>query len=147
MVINYTYTDLGRQMMILDIGAPVSIAGVSWMKQYLEEFNLEIEDMKSVSCSQPFVFGPSKRYVSTSLVELPILVTRMDGKEDVLIVQTYLVDAEVPFLCGKQTLESWNFKINGPEKILEIQMKTCEHQGKKFLKMEDTVGGQDRIRP
>ena len=42
MVINYTYTDLGRQMMILDIGAPVSIAGVSWMKQYLEEFNLEI---------------------------------------------------------------------------------------------------------
>ena len=105
-MINYTYNDLGRQMMILDIGAPVSIAGVSWMKQYLEEFNLEIEDMKSVSCNQPFVFGPSKRYVSTSLIELPILVTRLDGKEDVLIVQTYLVDAEVPFLCGKQTLES-----------------------------------------
>ena len=69
--------------------------------------------MKSVSCSQPFVFGPSKRYVSTSLGELPILVTRIDGKEDVLIVQTYLVDAEVPFLCSKQTLETWNFKIDG----------------------------------
>ena len=77
--------------------------------------------MKSVSCSQPFVFGPSKRYVSTSLVELPILVTRMDGKEDVLIVQTYIVDVEVPLLCGKQTLRhgtsrlmdkkrSWRFK-------------------------------------
>ena len=37
-VVNYTQTDLGRQMMILDIGAPVSIAGVSWTKQYLEEF-------------------------------------------------------------------------------------------------------------
>ena len=59
MVINYTYTDMGRQMMILDIGAPVSIAGVSWMRQYLEEFDLEIGDMKSVSCHQPFVFGPS----------------------------------------------------------------------------------------
>ena len=35
MVINYTYKDMGRQMMILDIGAPVSIAGVSWMIQYL----------------------------------------------------------------------------------------------------------------
>ena len=34
MVINYTYTDLGRQMMIPDKGAPVSIVGVSWMKQY-----------------------------------------------------------------------------------------------------------------
>ena len=42
MVINYTYKDLGRQMMILDLGAPVSIAGTSWMKQYLAEFDLEI---------------------------------------------------------------------------------------------------------
>ena len=30
-MINYTYTDLGRQMMILDIGAPLSLTGVSWM--------------------------------------------------------------------------------------------------------------------
>ena len=141
MVINYTYTDLGRQMMILDLGAPVSIAGVSWMKQYLEGFNLEIDDMKSISCNQPFVFGPSKRYVSKSLVELPILVTKMDGREDVLIVQTYLVDAEVPFLCGKHTLESRNFNIHGSEKMLEIHMKNGEDQGKKFLKMEDTAGG------
>ena len=81
---------------------------------------MRIEDMKSVNCTQPFVFGPSKRYVSKSLIELPILVTRLDGKEDVLIVQTYLVDAEVPFLCGKQTLETWNFKIDGQEKISEI---------------------------
>ena len=100
MVIDYTYTDLGRQMMILDLVAPVSIASALWMKQYLEK----LENMKSVSCNQSFVFGPSKRYVSKSLIELPILVTRMDGKEDVLKVQTYLVDAEVPFLCGKQTL-------------------------------------------
>ena len=112
MVINYTYTDQGRQMMILDLGAPVSVAGVPWMNQYLAGFGLEIENLKSVNCNQPFVFGPSKRYVSKSLVELPILVTRMDGKEDVLKVQTYLVDAEVPFLCGKQTLESWNLKID-----------------------------------
>ena len=91
--------------------------------------------MKSVSCNQLFVFGLSKRYVSKSLVELPILITRLDGKEDVLTVQTYLVDAEVPFLCGKQTLESWNFKIDGEEKILEIQMKTGQDCGKKLIRM------------
>ena len=79
--------------------------------------------------------------MSKSLIELPILVTRMDGKEDVLKVQTYLVDAEVPFLCGKQTHESWNFNIYGPEKILEIHVKSSDDQGKKFLKMEDTAGG------
>ena len=45
------------------------------------------------------------------------------------------------FLCGKQTLESWNFNIYGPEKMLEIHMKNSEDQGKMFLKMEDTTGG------
>ena len=65
----------------------------------------------------------------------------MDGKEDVLIVQTYLVDAEVPILCGKQTLETWNFKIVGQEKILEIQLKTGQDNGRKLLKMEETTGG------
>ena len=29
--INYTYKDSGRQLMILDCGAPVSFAGISWM--------------------------------------------------------------------------------------------------------------------
>ena len=53
MVINYTYTDMGCQLMILDIGAPVSVSRISWMTQYLAEFDLQIEDMKSVKCNQP----------------------------------------------------------------------------------------------
>ena len=51
MVINYTYMDLGRQLIILDIDAPVSIAGVSWMSQYLKELDLTIEEIKSVMCN------------------------------------------------------------------------------------------------
>ena len=73
MKINYTYKEMGRQVMILDIGAHVIIAGVSWLTQYLKEFGLMIDQMKSTSCNQPFVFGPSKRYISKSLIELPVL--------------------------------------------------------------------------
>ena len=81
MTINYTYTDIGWQLMILDIGAPVSISGIPRMTQYLAEFDLKIEDMKSVNCNQLFVFGPSRIYISTSLIELPILIMRLDGKK------------------------------------------------------------------
>ena len=42
--------------MILDIEAPVIVAGVPWMKQYLKEFGLEIENMKSIECSQLLCF-------------------------------------------------------------------------------------------
>ena len=104
--------------MILDLGAPVSLAGISWMEQYLQEFGLTIEQMNSVSCHQPLFFGLSRRYISISLVELLILVTRLDGREDVLTIQTYLVDADIPFLCGKRTLEDWSFWIDGRDKVL-----------------------------
>ena len=119
MVINYTYTDMGRQMMILDLGAPVSIAGIPWLEQYFKGFNLKIQDLKAVKCHQPFVFGPSRRYVSESLVELPVLVTRLDGREDVLVIQTYIIDAGVSFLCGKKTIESWNYCLMYRENLGE----------------------------
>ena len=40
LVINYSYKDSGRQLMIFNMGAPVSLAGISWMEQYLQEFGL-----------------------------------------------------------------------------------------------------------
>ena len=43
MTINYTYTEFGKQIMILDIGAPVRLAGIPWMTLYLQEFGLTIE--------------------------------------------------------------------------------------------------------
>ena len=78
LVINYTYIEMGRQMMILDIGAPVSVAGMAWMTQHLKEFGRTIEEFKSTKCLQPFVFGPSRRYMSKIMVKLPVLVTRLD---------------------------------------------------------------------
>ena len=113
MLVNYTYTEMGHQMMILDIGAPMNVAGIAWMMKYLKEFGRTIEEMKSTKCLQPFVFGSSRRYISQTMVKLPVLVTRLDGGEHVLVIQTYLVDAKIQFLCGKQTLENWNFKIDG----------------------------------
>ena len=97
-------------MTILKIGAPVSLAGILWMSQYLQEFGLTIEQLNFVKCSQPFVFGPSRRYLSESLVKLSVLITRLDGRADVLTIQTYLVDADIPFLCSTQTLEGRNFE-------------------------------------
>merc|ERR1712002_1376485 len=42
MLVNYT--EKGKQVMILDLGAPVSLAGKEWMNQYLKEHQLKIED-------------------------------------------------------------------------------------------------------
>ena len=117
----------------------MSLAGISWMEQYLQEFGLTIEHMNCFSCHQLFTFGPSRRYISKSLVEFPILITRLDGWEDVLTIQTYLVHAEIPFLCGKRTLEDWSFQIDRRDKILEITSKT--DWSRLQVKRIDTKGG------
>ena len=117
------YTEKGKQVMILDLGAPVSLAGNEWMDQYLKDHGLEVRDMKTSECYQIFRFGPSKKYVSRTMVELPVIVRRMDGKEDVLKVFTYLVYADVPFLCGKREMvERWNLKIDTKNKVLETEI-------------------------
>ena len=67
------------------------------------------------------------------------MVMKVDGRKDVLTVQTYLVDAEFPLLCGKRTLEGWNFKIDRESKILEIESKI--DGSRRQIKMIDTQGG------
>ena len=104
------------------MGAPVSVAGNEWIKQYLEDHGMELKNLKSVRCHQKLTFGPSKQYISNLMVELPVLVRRLDGKEDILKVFTYLVDADVPFLCGKRELKDrWKSKIDTENNILEIK--------------------------
>ena len=58
------YTDQGHQVMVLEIGAPVSLAGKKWLEQYLGEFYVTIEEMESSLCNQVFKFGQSEIYFS-----------------------------------------------------------------------------------
>ena len=70
------------------------------------------------------------------MVELPLIIRRLDGKDDVLRVFTYLVEADVPFLCRKRTIESWNSKIDTKNKVLETEMDG----EKKTFRMINTGG-------
>ena len=105
-----TYVDenilRGEQVMILDHGAPMSLAGRSWLEKYLAEFDYMIEDMVSLKCYDVFRFEVvDKRYVSILLIEPPLLVRSMHGREYILKEQVYVIDVDVVFLCGKKTLE------------------------------------------
>ena len=116
------YTEKGKRMMILDRGAPVSLVGKKWIEEYLKEQDVEMENMKIEACNQVFRFGPSRKNVSTQMVELPMVVSAMDGREEVLRLHAYIVDAEIPFLCGKRTLEGWNAKVDTQNEILETEL-------------------------
>ena len=81
-----------------------------------------MEDLKIIDCQQVFKFGPSKQYISKRMVDLPVIVRTLDGREDVLQVYTYLVDADIPFLCGKSELIKWKSKIDTENEVLETKI-------------------------
>ena len=78
-------TQRGEHIMVLDPGAPVSLARISWLSKYLSEFEYKIEDMVSSECYQVFRFGGNdKKNKSRLMIELPLVVTSMDGKNALL---------------------------------------------------------------
>merc|ERR1711873_58916 len=106
------------------------------------DHELELNEMRMSECHQIFRFGRSEQYVSTKMVELPVIVRRMDGKEDVLKVFTYLVDADVPFLCGKRTMvEKLNSKIDTKNMVLETEIDGI----RKDFKLIETAGNHVAI--
>ena len=116
-------SEQSNQIMILDLGAPVSVSGKKWMEEYLEKHGMELQELNKVRCYQKMTFGPSRQYISRLKVELPVTVQDVNGKEDTLKVHTYIVEADVPFLCGKSELQDkWKSKINTESNILEVKM-------------------------
>merc|ERR1712240_692747 len=104
--------------------------GNKWIEQYLKDHRLELQELNTVKCYQKLTFGPSKQYISNLKIELPVLVQDLHGKEDTLKVPTFVVEADVPFLCGKSELkDEWRAKINTESNILEVQ---TDGQRKKF---------------
>ena len=63
----------------------VSLAWRPWLEKYLADFNYTAKDIVSSNYYQVFRFGGNvKRYISTLLIELPLLVRGMNGREYVL---------------------------------------------------------------
>ena len=86
----------------------MSLVGRPWLSKYLAEFDLKIEDMESSACFQVFRFGGlDKKHESKLLVELPLIVMSNKGREDVLKVNVYVIDADITFVVGRATIKSW----------------------------------------
>lgn len=80
-----------------------------------------IGDMKSRGCSQVFRFGPNRHYTSQTMVELPLLVTRLDERKEFLRIPTYLEVGCSIFVLQKDNGD-FKFKIDGKRKILEMNI-------------------------
>merc|ERR1712115_128758 len=80
--------------------------------------------MGTHKCHQILTFGPSKQYISKEMVKLLITLKTLDRKEEELQVLTYLVETDIPLLCGARELNRrWQTKIDNENDVLEIKLE------------------------
>ena len=135
------YSEKDDNIMVVDNGAPASLAGKSWIEKYLKQQDLEIDDLVCHPCHQLFRFGPSTRYLSEKVIEIPIYVIDKDGRKDLLVVKTYVLNADSPFLCGNNTLYSWQAKIDIKNNVLETVLNGKQRD----YGMIKTAGGHNAL--
>ena len=88
-----------------------------------------------------FRFGEiDRRHISTLLIELPLLIKSMNGREYVLKAQVYVIDADVVFLCGKKTFEQWGSNLNMRNVVLETCIETAKIDYKMITTNTDHYG-------
>ncbi len=130
-----------KGMMILDLGAPCSLVGKEWMKEYAQENKVKVEDLEKRKCRKKFRFGPGEIYESEVAYKIPIVMKSEEEKEVFLEVEVYEVDAAVPMLCGKDAMENWKAVIDVDGKVLKVKTKMDMEGERVKLKMEETSGG------
>ena len=81
--------------------------------------------------------GINKKHVSTKMIELPLAMRSMTGKEEIFKAEVYVIDVDVAFLCGKKMLEQWGSKLDTVKGVLETEMS---RDPKKFKMMTTSMG-------
>ena len=131
--------------MLLDLGAPYSLVGKTWIRKYVEENKMKIEDLKQIKCRKRFRFRPGKVHNSEVIYELPIMVKNYAYEEDLLEMEVYGFDVMVAMLCGLNALEKWKADLKVETKKMRVK---CNVEGKhKFMRvnMEKMSGEHFRI--
>ena len=75
--------------------------------------------MKRSNCNQIFKFS-SSRFHSDEILDVPLTMKDKDGENVTVVVKTYALNGDTPFLLGKQQMKEWKAKINIGEDELEI---------------------------
>ena len=70
-----------------------------------EWLHSEITGYEKIRLSSSVQVWPSRNYIKNVMIDMSSVVRRLDGKDNDLMTQTFLVEADFLFLCEKMTLE------------------------------------------
>ena len=104
-IMNVRYVNEAKGIqMIVDSGAPVSIATSKWMEKYLKEMEVKKDEITEKECNRKFKMGENI-YKSNRELTLPVRMRTDDDSFMRKMITISIVDRDDElFLCGLNTL-------------------------------------------
>ena len=150
------WTKNEKKSILLDSGAPKSVAGVEWYSEYVEENNIKESEVKQRKVKETFKFGAGGLFESKIQVEVPFKVKDKEGTISEVKMKICLVDHDIPFLCGRDNIEKLGVIIdfsqktvifkNIDAKVYKVRNSQAGHYVVDFERADNTVNCQSLSR-
>ena len=112
------WTKNEKKSILLDSGAPKSVAGREWFNEYIRENDIKESEVKQQNVRESFKFGAGGLFESKTQVEIPFNVKDKKGNKSVVKMKLCLVDHDIPFLCGRDNIENLGVVIDFSQKTV-----------------------------
>ena len=86
---------------IIDCGAILTVSGTGWVDSYIKRNGLRWDALTMTSSKERFRFGDGAPMNTKTTVVLPLKITDQEGKNTIIKLKVYVVQASVPLLIGK----------------------------------------------
>ena len=77
------WTRSDKKSILLDTGAPKSVVGLEWYKEYIQENHVNAREIKECKVNETFKFGAGELFKSTIQAEIPFTIkNKIDDNQD-----------------------------------------------------------------
>ena len=117
------YTKETKNGAIIDTGAPLTVCGKSWVKDYLQENDLKKEDLNPRKTKHSFQLGFGEVFESDMKLNIPVTIKNLKGEYHEYVSEAHIISVPIPFLIGEEEMENQGFNLKMKPKTLTIDEK------------------------
>ena len=115
----------------IDTGAPKSVAGEEWIRQYCNDKSIDFDALIKKQTSDVFILG-NQKFRTLGRVDIPVGLETVKDEMVELKVSVHMIQKPIEMLVGMNTLRAWRVVLD-PESQ-EIGLKGEGRKIKEYLK-------------
>ena len=116
----------------LDTGAPKSVAGIDWCKQYCLDQGTEFGDLVVKKSRDVFILG-NQRFKSLGSIKLTMELKLTDETVRNFEVEVHMIARPVELLIGMNTMRKWRCVLDPEYEVIGLKKKDSKTEIENYI--------------